>query len=219
MKIVTISWSILFFLLSISISYSETKNSLSVMEEIKALGTYSELTKYPEGMIKLFGEECKKKFTCMAPKAAKEMSLIFKKNQIYHQRNPGDQLYALAMFELFYLNKLKKKEKRIKKFIESWPEKKKYKKDIVALIKLNKSKEKMRKSLGMDLSVTPEEAMERYWVMGDFLNQGKINEDKINKDIQKREKLLAKYKKAINKFYASLKDKENKDLYNKIKER
>ena len=37
----------------------------------------------------------------------------------------------------------------------------------------------MRKSLGMDLSVTPEEAMERYWVMGDFLNRGKINEDKI----------------------------------------
>ena len=60
MKIVTISWSILFFVLFISISYSETKNSLSVMEEIKALGTYSEPTKYPEGMIKLFGEECKK---------------------------------------------------------------------------------------------------------------------------------------------------------------
>ena len=219
MKIVTISWSILFFVLFISISYSETKNSLSVLEEIKALGTYSEPTKYPEGMIKLFGEECKKKFICMAPKATKEMSLTFKKNQIYHQRKPGDQLYALAMFELFYLNKLKKKEKRIKKFIESWPEKKKYKKDIVALIKLNKSKEKMRKSLGMDLSVTPEEAMERYWVMGDFLNRGKINEDKINKDIQKREKLIAKYKKAINKFNSSLKDKENKDLYNKIKER
>jgi len=219
MKKIKFSWLIVFLVLFTSISYGETKKPLSVMEEIKALGTYLEPAKYPEGMIKLFGEECKKKFTCMAPKATKEMSLTFKKNQIYHQRNPGDQLYALAMFELYYLNKLKKKEKKIQKFINSWPQKKKYKKDIIALIKLNKSKEKMRKSLGMDLSVTTEEAMERYWVMGDFLNKGKIKEDKINKDIKKREKLIAKYKKAVNKFNSSLKNKENKDLYNKIEER
>jgi len=219
MKSIIFSLLIVFWVLFTPISYAESKDSLSVMEEIKALGTYSEPAKYPEGMIKLFGEECKKKFTCMAPKATKKMSLTFKKNQIYHQRKPGDQLYALAMFELFYLNKLKKNEKKIQKFIDSWPEKKKYKKDIVSLIKLNKSKEKMRKSLGMDLSVTPEEAMERYWVMGDFLNKGKIKEDKINKDIKKREKLIAKYKIAVKKFNSSLKDKKNKDLYNKIKGR
>ena len=130
MKKITFSWLILFWFIFASISYGETKNSLSVMEEIKALGTYSEPIKYPKGMIKLFGEECKKKFNCMSHKATKEMSLTFKKNQIYHQKNPGDQLYALAMFELFYLNKLKKKEKKIQKFIDSWPEKKKNTKKI-----------------------------------------------------------------------------------------
>ena len=186
------------------------------MEEIKALGTYLEPAKYPEGMIKLFGEECKKKFTCMAPKATKKMSLTFKKNQIYHQRKPGDQLYALAMFELFYLDQLKKKQKRIQKFIESWPKKKKNGNAVASLIKLNKAKEKMRKSLGMDLNTSTEEAMKRYWLMGDFLQKGDIKKEKIDKDIIKRKKLLAKYKKAVNNFNSVLKNKENEDLYNKI---
>ena len=79
MKKIKFSWLIVFLVLFTSISYGETKKSLSVMEEIKALGTYLEPAKYPEGMIKLFGEECKKKFTCMASKATKEMSLTFKK--------------------------------------------------------------------------------------------------------------------------------------------
>ena len=199
-------------------TYAVEKKNLTVVQEIKQLGVFSEPSKYPEGMIEFFGTACNH-FICRAEKATKQMALTFKRSKLYHQRRPGHQLYALAMFELFYLSELKKKEERIEKFLLSWPEKKKYGKEVVALIKLNKSKEKMRKSLGMDLSVTPEEAMERYWVMGDFLNRGKINEDKINKDIQKREKLIAKYKKAINKFNSSLKDKENKDLYNKIKER
>ena len=97
--------------------------------------------------------------------------------------------------------------------------KKKYKRDIIALIKLNKAKEKMRKSLGMTLDTSPEEAMERYWVMGDFLNKGKINEEKISKDIKKREKLIEKYKKSVNKFHSVLKNKENKNLYDEIEKK
>ena len=36
-------------------------------------------------------------------------------------------------------------------------------------------------------------------------------------DIKKREKLLAKYKKVVNKFNTELKNKEDEDLYKKIK--
>ena len=120
------------------------------------------------------------------------------------------------MFELFYLNELKKKEKRIEKFLLVWPEKNKYGKEVISLIKLNRSKEKMRKSLGMDLNTSIEEAMERYWIMGDFLQRGDIKKEKISKDIKKREKLLAKYKKAVNKFNSELKNKEDEDLYKTI---
>ena len=145
------------------------------------------------------------------------MALTFKRSKLYHQRKPGHQLYALAMFELFYLNQLKKKEKRIEKFLLAWPEKNKYGKEVISLIKLNRSKEKMRKSLGMDLNTSIEESMERYWIMGDFLQRGEIKKEKISKDIKKREKLLAKYKKVVNKFNTELKNKEDEDLYKKIR--
>ena len=193
----------------------EKKKPLTVVQEIKQLGVFVEPTEYPEGMIEFFGTACKN-FVCRADKATKEMALTFKRSKLYHQRKPGHQLYALAMFELFYLNELKKKEKRIEKFLLVWPEKNKYGKEVISLIKLNRSKEKMRKSLGMDLNTSIEEAMERYWIMGDFLQRGDIKKEKISKDIKKREKLQAKYKKAVNKFNSELKNKEDEDLYKKI---
>lgn len=200
---------------NVSIYAVEKKKPLTVVQEIKQLGVFVEPSEYPEGMIEFFGTACKN-FVCRADKATKEMALTFKRSKLYHQRKPGHQLYALAMFELFYLNELKKKEKRIEKFLLVWPEKNKYGKEVISLIKLNRSKEKMRKSLGMDLNTSIEEAMERYWIMGDFLQRGDIKKEKISKDIKKREKLLAKYKKAVNKFNSELKNKEDEDLYKKI---
>ena len=200
---------------NVSIYAVEKKKPLTVVQEIKQLGVFSEPSKYPEGMIEFFGTACNH-FTCRAEKATKKMALTFKRSKLYHQRRPGHQLYALAMFELFYLNELKKKEKRIKKFLLAWPEKNRYGKEVISLIKLNRSKEKMRKSLGMDLNTSIEEAMERYWIMGDFLQKGEIKKEKLSKDFKKREKLLAKYKKAVNKFNSELKNKEDEDLYKKI---
>ena len=200
---------------NVSIYAVEKKKPLTVVQEIKQLGVFVEPSEYPEGMIEFFGTACKN-FVCRADKATKEMALTFKRSKLYHQRKPGHQLYALAMFELFYLNELKKKEKRIEKFLLVWPEKNKYGKEVISLIKLNRSKEKMRKSLGMDLNTSIEEAMERYWIMGDFLQRGDIKKEKISKDIKKREKLLAKYKKAVNKFNSELKNKEVEDLYKTI---
>ena len=207
---------VLSLLWSVNTHAVEKKKTLTVVQEIKQLGVFSEPSKYPEGMIEFFGTTCKN-FICRADKATKKMAQTFKRSKLYHQRKPGHQLYALAMFELFYLNELKKKEKRVEKFLLDWPEKNKYGEEVVALIKLNRSKEKMRKSLGMDSNTSIEEAMERYWIMGDFLQKGEIKKKKISKDIKKREKLLAKYKKAVNKFNSALKNKEDEDLYNKIK--
>ena len=122
----------------------------------------------------------------------------------------------LARFELYYLQQLKKNEKKIQKFIATWPDKKKYGKNVVSLIKLNKSREKMRAALGMDLNTSVEDAMERYWVMGDFLNKGEIKKNKIDKNTKKRAELLTKYKNAISTFNSTLKNKENLDLYDEI---
>ena len=205
-----------FWIIFYSNSLSSTKEPLTVMQQVKALGIFTEPTEYPVGMVEFFGEGCKK-FHCRAKKATQEMSKTFGRTQIYHQRHPGAQLHALAMFELFYLQQLKKNQKKVEKFIAAWPDKKKHGKTVVSLLKLNKSREQMRKALGMDLNTSVEEAMERYWVMGDFLEKGKVEkQEKISKDMKKRKKLLVKYKKAVSDFNSTLKKQEDEKLYNEI---
>ena len=199
-------------------SPSSVKEPFTVIYQVKALGTFTEPTDYPKGMIKLFGKGCKN-FHCLSKKATKKMAEIFKRTSSYHQRHPGEQLYAMAMFELFYQQKLKKDQKKVEKFLVSWPDKRKYGKTVVSLIKLNKSREQMRKALGMDLNTSVEEAMERYWVMGDFLEKGEIKKQKISKDIKKRGLLLAKYKKAVVDFKSSIQNQEDEKLYDKIKKK
>jgi hypothetical protein len=208
-----------FWIIFYSNSFSATNEPLTVMQEVKALGVFTEPTDYPEGMVELFGKTCKN-FHCRAKKATQEMANTFKRTQTYHQRHPGAQLRALAMFELFYLQKLKKEKKKVEKFIAAWPDKKKYGKVVVSLIKLNKSREQMRKAMGMDLNTSVEEVMERYWVMSDFLEKGKIEkQEKISKDMKKRKKLLAKYKKAVSGFNSTLKKQEDEKLYNEIQKK
>ena len=46
----------------------------------------------------------------------------------------------------------------------------------------------MRSSLGMDLNVSTEKAMENYWIMGDFVSKGEKKENKISKEINSRKK-------------------------------
>ena len=208
-----------FWIILYSNSLSATKEPLTVEQQVKALGIFTEPTEYPVGMVEFFGEGCKK-FHCRAKKATQEMAKTFGRAQIYHQRHPGAQLYALAMFEMFYLQQLKKNQKKVKKFIAAWPDKKKHGKAVVSLLKLNKSREQMRKALGMDLNTSVEEAMERYWVMGDFLEKGKVEkQEKISKDMKKRKKLLAKYKKAVSGFNSTLKNQEDEKLYNEIQKK
>ena len=197
---------------------SSVKEPLTVVYQVKALGTFNEPTPYPVGMVKFFGNGCKK-FHCRATKATREMALTFKRTQKYHQRRPGAQLYAMALFELFYQQQLKKSQEKVEKFITAWPDKKKHGKEVISLIKLNKSREQMRKALGMDLNTSVEEAMERYWVMGDFLEKGEVKKQKISKDIKKRGLLLAKYKKAVVDFKSSIQNQEDEKLYDKIKKK
>ena len=197
---------------------SSVKEPLTAIYQVKALGTFTEPAYYPEGMIKLFGSACKK-FNCRAKKATQKMTITFKKKGTYHQRHPGAQLYALAMFELFYQQELKTKQKKVEEFIAGWPDKRKYGMTVVSLIKLNKTREQMRKALGMDLNTSIEEAMERYWLMADFLEKGEIKKQKVSKDIKKRRVLLAKYKKAVLDFKSSIEKQEDEELYDKIKKK
>ena len=193
---------------------SSQSDPLTVIDHVKALGTFKEPSSYPEGMKETFGN-CKT-FYCLQDKATKKMANIFNRTSVYYDRHPGMQLYGMAFFEIFYLQKLKKEESKIEEFIANWPNQSKHSKNIVALLKTNKSRKKMREALGMDLNTSVEEAMERFWLMGDFLEQGEIKKKKVSKDIKKRGALLAKYKKAVSDFNSAIKKREDKEFYDKI---
>ena len=200
-----------------SVSVKKTPSIIdpvTVIDYVNELGQFVEPAYYPEGMIEAFGKSCMK-FNCRAKKGIQKMSKIFGRKGTYFDRHGGAQLYGMAYFELFYLNSLKENTRRIDKFLENWPEKKGTR-SLISVLKLNKSRKKMRAALGMDLNTPVEEAMMRFWTLGDFLNQGKANKRKVSKEIKHRRKLLVKYKKAISRFNAALKSEDDENLYNEI---
>ena len=201
--------------LSLLFNFSAKANNFNVIDRIKELGSFEEPKKYPEDMKKMLSKGCNT-FSCITDEATQKMSLIFDRKGDYLLRHPGSQLYGMALFELFYQKRLKDNEKKIKEFMNSWEDKKKYKYEIVSLIKLNEARKKMRSSLGMDLNTKTEEAIENFWLMGDFIEQGKIKKHKVSKAIKKREKLLTQYKKTISIFNSEIKNKKEKEFYEKI---
>jgi len=191
---------------------------VTVVDHVEMLGTFINPSRYPEGMIKTkIFKSCKDiNFFCASQKATKEMAKIFRRGDQYHQRHPGEMLYAMAYFEIFYLKKLREKKKRIEQFLDGWPDKKRGGKSIISLLKLNKARKKMRAALGMTMDMSVEEVMERYWILGDFLEQGEIKKQKVHKDVKKRKALLAKYKSRVNRFNSKIESEEDEKLYEQI---
>ena len=144
------------------------------------------------------------------------MSLIFKRTENYNLRNPGNQIRGMALFEIFYLNTLKKNESKIEDFLKNWPKDNKNSETVVRMIRLNKSREKMRNALGMDLNTSIEDALEVYWIMGEFLDLGVPKKQKISKDLKNRKMYLSKYKEILSNFNAQLKKSKEQPMYDLI---
>ena len=119
---------------------------------------------------------------------------------------------AMAYFEILYLSSLYKNKKKIEKFKKEFS---KYKGDrryesIRSLIKMNDGREKMRSALGMSLETPTEEAIKRFWTLGEFLGMGTPKElGKNDKDINKRKKILQRYKSTVSKLKEKLEEESN----------
>ena len=190
----------------------------TVLKEVKLLGSFKEPERYPESFKEEFFKGCKK-FSCIGRKSTENMSKVFAKSQKYNLKNPGNQIKGMALFEIYYLNVLRKNEKKIDIFLENWPTEKKKTKEIIKLIKLNKSREKMRNALGMDLNTSVEDAIEIYSIMANFLNMGTPKEQKISKELKLRNKFLEDYKSVVSKFNSQFKSYENENLYDQIEKK
>ena len=203
------------FLFSSQIYAENINEKTSVLVKVKELGQFVEPKNYPNEMKKLFQEGCNA-FSCTADNLALEMVSRFNRKGTFLEKYPGTQLHAMAMFEVFYQKNLKDNEDKIEEFIATANDKKKNKKKIVSLIKLNEARRKMRSSLGMDLKLSPEKAIENYWTMGDFLNQGESIKNKVNKEVNKRRKIIKQYKRIVSKIKTSDTKEKEKNFYNKV---
>ena len=182
--------------------------------KIAELGEFVEPSSYPKGLLETTAKKCKSdKFICIQDKAANEMSLRFKRTNKYNLKNPGNQIYAMALYEIYYLQRLKKTKKKIIKFKEKWPEKLAEGKTIKSLINMNESRKTMRNALGMTLETSIEDALLTYWTLADFLQLGEVKTKKVDQSLIKRKKLLARYKKAVGKLKSKIEKQELEEIY------
>ena len=206
---------VILFICSLSnVSFADEKLIKLINEKLTEIGEFKEPTKYPEGFLKTTAKRCKDlKFICVQDKAVKEMSLRFQRSDRYNDKNPGNQVYAMAHFELFFMNKLRKERNSLKKFKENWPKKKINTDKVISLIKLNETRKMMRNALGMNMNNSIEEVIDTYWTLGDFLQLGEIKVEKVDKDLLKRKRVLSEYKSIVSSLKRNLETQNLQKAY------
>ena len=176
--------------------------------KLDEIGKFELPQSYPDGLINTTLKECKiDNFHCIKTKSIDEMTKRFKRSKKYNDRNPGSQIYAMALYEIYYLSKLKDSQNSLRIFKENWPKKIVNGKKISSLIKNNETRKIMREALGITINQSPEEAIKTYWVIGDYLQKGKPKSIKVDNAFKKRERLLSEYKSTIGFLKKELKRK------------
>tara|TARA_B110001450_G_scaffold65083_1_gene61588 strand:+ start:114 stop:968 length:855 start_codon:yes stop_codon:yes gene_type:complete len=192
-------------------------------EDLAKIETYNkkkfqeEFLKYPPEVIEFFGKNSN--VVSRGKKSGQFMSTEFNRNEQGQQRFPGNMIKAMAAFEIFYIDSLRKnrkvldryKEKKGTKYLRKSTDETK----VRSLISLNQGREKMRKALGMDLQTPRAEAIKKFWYLGDFLSLGKaLKNSEYDKNLDIRKKLLIEYKQKITKLKDKIKEEQKSEGIN-----
>ena len=174
------------------------------------------LTYIPE-IIEFFGKDSNS--VTRAKKAGQYLYREFNRSEQGQQRFPGRMIKAMAAFEIFYIDSLRKNKKSLERYRankgKKYLRKSSDEKNIRSLISINKGREKMRKALGMDLDTPRKEAIKKFWYLGEFLDLGKaLKNDKYETGLDKRKKLLIEYKQKISLLKEKIKDEQKKETIN-----
>ena len=190
------------------------------LEKIEELGQIIKFddTYFTDGMIKEFGRGCNNSFKCKGQKAGQSLSKTFSRSKSYGQKNPGGMIKGMAMFEVFYAQKLWYARKAIERYKENnykknlFSKKKKDEEVIRSLFGINKGRKSMREALGMNLETPAKEAIKKFWLLGEFLDLGTgVNNKKLAKDLKERQKSLEAYKAEIVNLKKKLQDDLDKE--------
>lgn len=192
---------LLFFFINKANSSEENIEKSIDINDVKKLGLYQPIQNYPIGMRDKFNSNCIE-IICQGQKAGSEVYYRFVKKKKTLNKYPGKMMKAMAWYEVYFHSNLKKNDLFIKRYLlnegEDYNEKEIDIIKIKSLLSSNESRENMRKSLGMTLETNVEEAINNFWVMGEFLDKGKPKKRKVEKDMIKRKKIITKYKSQIS---------------------
>ena len=212
-------------------------------KKIEELGEIVKLDSsyYPKKMQKAF-LGCNNSFKCVGQKAGTYLYKAFNRSQRYNQQHPGSIIKAMAMFEVFYAQKLYSTKENLERYKSDDYKKKKIKnlsgllkklkfnegilkkagiesakqkdeKEIRSLFSINKGRKGMREALGMSLDTPTDEAIKKFWLLGEFLDLGVPQKnEKVDPELEERQKLLDDYKFQIANLKKKLQnDKEDKE--------
>ena len=206
---------VLFVLFGTANSTERTKKEIKIgvfMEDFQKFGKFEKINKTPKGMfandVKSFHQKqviSQKKFVD---------TFITKKGQM--EKNTDQVILGMAYFEFFYMQQLKDNKKSLETFEKKYPKiNAATKKNIKKIYGLNKARKSMREALGLSLENTPEEAIERYYVLYKLLNQAEIKTNKLTKEEKNNSDLHTK----ISKNISQLKNIADDKLSNRLTEK
>ena len=189
------------------------------LEKIDELGNPEKLDNsyFTKGMIKKF-RGCNNSLKCKGRKAGGELFRTFNRSKEYGQRNPGEMIKAMAMYEVFYASKLWYDRKSLERYKKNnykkglFSKKKIDEKKIRSLFGINKGRIAMRKALGMNSDTPTIDAIKKFWLLGEFLDLGTgVKNKKLDKDLKKRQQSLEAYKLQISSLRKKLQDDVDKE--------
>ena len=196
-------------------STERTKKEIKIgvfMEDFQKFGNFEKINDTPAGMFPNNENSFHQKQVIAQKKFID--TFINKKGQM--EKNTDQVILGMAYFEFFYMQQLKDNKKSLETFEKKYPKiNAATKKNIQKIYGLNKARKSMREALGLSLENTPEEAIERYYVLYKLLNQAEIKTINLTKEEKNNSKLHNK----ISKNISQLKNITDDKLSNRLTEK
>ena len=165
------------------------------MEDLEQFGEFKKINNSPLGMF----PENAKSFYDKKEISQKEFIRIFITQKGLMEKNTHNVILGMGYFEFFYMQQLKEYKRSLETFKKKYPKiNAATKKNVHKIYSLNKARKSMREALGLSLENTPEEAIERYYVLYKLLNQAVIKETKLSIEDKNKTKLHNKISKNIS---------------------
>ena len=154
------------------------------ISDLETLGEFSEIQNFPN---KMFEGTNNATFKQKAATAGKKMSYYFITKKKSLEKYPHNMMKAMGYFEVYYMQTLEDKKFNLARFKDNDYNSNDIK-NINTLLSLNKARKSMREAVGLTLDDSAEEAINRFWLMNEYLSKGKVKTIQTDTKFSKKKK-------------------------------